>query len=530
MERIPSKFDVHPLGESQKTSNEVAKPVKIKNQFDTYAGTVHVEWDEQEPVTPMGQLVFFINFLKQHKLFDDWVNDCPLHFTSPNSSKPVDILGTLFLSALSGQKRYAHITSIRNDTVNPQLLGMNKVVSEDSVRRAFRHVDPEDCERWQKKHLTKCYAPLFKEPWILDVDTTVKVLYGNQEGAKVAYNPKKPGRPSHSLHTYMMGETRIVLDTDLQPGDQSSAKYGMPGLWAILNEAKTNDNIQLPALVRGDCAYGNENIISPFEEAGVNYLFKIRKTKKVKELIDFVSSKGSDWVDAGQGWSGIAGELQLSGWTGKRKVIVLRRELPRKNGRPSNDEKQLLLPFLSQIEKGERYEYSVLLTSLHLSVFSIAQLYRDRSDSENVFDELKNQWGWGGFVTKDLHRSRITARAIAQVYNWWALFVRLVNADKHSEGITSRPLMLYGVARRTVSGRQTTLKITSMHGKNEQQRKRIAWVNSVFNWFKKFTEQLTQSVRWDLMLSIIYRKFLKGRLLGDAGRLEHPPPLTELLT
>ncbi len=35
---------------------------------------------------------------------------------------------------------------------------------------------------------------------------------------------------------------------------------------------------------------------------------------------------------------------------------------------------------------------------------SFGQLYRDRGDSENIFDEMKNQWGWGGFVTQDLAR------------------------------------------------------------------------------------------------------------------------------
>jgi hypothetical protein len=28
-------------------------------------------------------------------------------------------------------------------------------------------------------------------------------------------------------------------------------------------------------------------------------------------------------------------------------------------------------------------------------------LYRDRGDCENAFDELKNQWGWGGFTTHE---------------------------------------------------------------------------------------------------------------------------------
>jgi len=35
---------------------------------------------------------------------------------------------------------------------------------------------------------------------VLDVDTTIKPLYGEQEGAELGYNPHKPGRPSHCYH------------------------------------------------------------------------------------------------------------------------------------------------------------------------------------------------------------------------------------------------------------------------------------------------------------------------------------------
>jgi hypothetical protein len=37
--------------------------------------------------------------------------------------------------------------------------------------------------------------------WILDIDTTIKALYGHQEGATLEYDPKKPGRPSHVYHS-----------------------------------------------------------------------------------------------------------------------------------------------------------------------------------------------------------------------------------------------------------------------------------------------------------------------------------------
>ncbi|MBA4254107.1 transposase [Serpentinimonas maccroryi] len=51
---------------------------------------------------------------------------------------------------------------------------------------------------------------------------------------------------------------------------------------------------------------------------------------------------------------------------------------------------------------------------------SIAQLYRDRADAENAFDELKNQWGLGGFTTQDLKRCQTVARSCALIYIWIA--------------------------------------------------------------------------------------------------------------
>jgi hypothetical protein len=47
------------------------------------------------------------------------------------------------LSVLAGHRRYAHITTLRCDPVNPPLLGMAKVVSEDAVRRALGKIEQE---------------------------------------------------------------------------------------------------------------------------------------------------------------------------------------------------------------------------------------------------------------------------------------------------------------------------------------------------------------------------------------------------
>ena len=84
---------------------------------------------------------------------------------------------------------------------------------------------------------------------------------------------------------------------------------------------------------------------------------------------------------------------------------------------------QLLLGHSEVIDSHDPiWEYGILVTSLEgegeWENLSLAQLYRDRSDAKNAFDELKNQWGWGGFTTQDLKRTQITARMTALVYNW----------------------------------------------------------------------------------------------------------------
>ena len=78
--------------------------------LDTFGGRIHVEWDPAAAVTPLGQLRFFIEFLKVSGLFEAWVTDCPLAYHSNHASDKRAVLATLLLSILAGHHRYAHIT------------------------------------------------------------------------------------------------------------------------------------------------------------------------------------------------------------------------------------------------------------------------------------------------------------------------------------------------------------------------------------------------------------------------------------
>jgi hypothetical protein len=495
---------------------------------DTMGGRVHVRWDETAQATPHGQIVFFAEFLATAGVFDRWVQGCPLRYSSPNASSPRDVLGTLMLGILAGSKRYAHIAGVRGDAVAAKALGLQGMVSEDSVRRALKAMAPEASEPWMRQSLMASVRDALERPWVLDLDATIKPLYGRQEGAEVGYNPHKPGRPSHVLHTFWVGNLRLVLDAVLTSGKQHTSGHAKAAMGRLLDELGS----AAPALVRGDCGYGNEDIIDVCEQRGLRYLLRLRKTANVKRLIERLFGR-EDWTratEASQGWQAIEDELRLSGWSKARRVVVLRRRIKndiaittkgaanRRGPHEAHEQLVLALPHDEVQDSAQVWEYTVLATNAQYDIAAIGQLYRDRCDCENGFDELKNQWGWGGFTTQDMHRSQVTARAVALVYNWWSWYVRAANPQSRREALTSRPLLLAAVGRATSSGNRTTLYLTPMHAEAGLIKSMIANVHAAIQHVKAAAEQLPKIDRWQVLLDYICQ-----RIVGQIG-LPTPPP------
>ena len=353
---------------------------------DTFGGKVFVRWDPDAHVTGFGPVAYFLEFLKTNGLWQSWVQDCPLHYRSANAPPKQDILGTVMLSVLAGHKRNAHITTVRSDSVLPELLSMKRVRSEDAVRRAFQHGEEEPYTFWTRKHLAESYEPLLSEPWILDMDATVKPLYGHQEKAVLGYNPGKPGRPSHVYHCYFIAAIRLVVEVEVQAGNRTASQYAQPGLWAWLD---AHPQEQWPHLLRGDISWGTERMMQEAEQRDLPYLFKLKKTSKVKRHIDQFWGR-QDWVEAGAGWEGLSSELQLTGWSQARRVVILRRRLREALALGEEDKTtgQRVFSGMAELKRGQDlYEYAVLVTSLDHEVLAIAQLYRDRAEAENIFEE-----------------------------------------------------------------------------------------------------------------------------------------------
>jgi hypothetical protein len=512
----------------------------------TPGGRFQVRWDEGGSATALGQLGFFAEFLEVSGLFDCWTEGCPMGYTSPNAPTVRDVLGTWLLSILDGQRRYAHVIGLRGDAVAPQILGMNKIVSDESLRRALAHLAPPvgkrcaEAERirreaqlarstaWMDTALAESTRDALITGWILDCDATVKLLYGHQDGAEIGYNPTKPGRPSHTIHTYWIANVRLVLDAEVQNGKAHAAKHSLPRLRSVLEALPPEKR---PRLVRGDNAFGNEPVMAQMEEIDQGYLFKLRQSSGVKRLIERQWSR-QDWTNVGQGFDAVEAMLKLSGWSRARRVVVMRRAVKdtlvaEQKAVGKRAKRQQSLQFADPVQPVKLWEYAVLVTNSDYELEAIGQLYRDRADCENGFDELKNQWGWGGYTTQDLERCNLSARAVALIYNWWSWYVRLAHPQTRLEAITSRPLLLAGVARLTQHAGQSRLLVTLTHAAGDQIKAMVVNVRKGLDAILAAAPQLPKPQRWSALVRYIVEKILaaKPKNIPPPPRLPWASPL-----
>jgi Transposase DDE domain group 1 len=535
------------MGEAKSKLKEVVVAVKqvlenpvnddISMSVQTPGGRIQVRWDARENATAMGQLAFFAEFLEVSGLFDRWVEQCPLHYSSPNAPTVRDVLGTWLLSILDGHRRYAHVASLRGDAVAPQILGMNSIMGDESLRRGLaqiapapkeKHSDEErlrqqaqvnQAEKWMELALQDSVQHALNTPWILDIDTTIKTLFGRQSGAEVSYNPHKPGRPSHAIHTYWIANLRLVLQAQVQSGKSHSSAHTLPGLIELISRLPKE---QRPQLVRGDCGFGNENVMCELETIEQAYLFKLKQSSNVKRLIERQWRQRA-WRDAGQGWEACEDTLKLTGWTQARRVIVMRHAVKgnlvaevqkpeRKSGKSAKSKKQepqqTSLCFIDENAPAKLWEYAVLVTNTTYEVQHMGQLYRDRADCENGFDELKNQWGWGGYSTQDIERCNLSAQAVALIYNWWSWYVRLAHPKARMEAITSRPLLLAAIGRITQHGGQTRVLLSVTHAAATQVKALVANVRAGLQHIRATAPQLPSVQRWKALVLYIVEKII----------------------
>ncbi len=105
-----------------------------------------------------------------------------------------------------------------------------------------------------------------------------------------------------------MANLRLSLGVEVRPGNEHAAAKGLPELWQTLDKLPRH---QWPTFVRGDCGYGSEVTMLDHGQRGLPYLFKLRHTAKVKDLVTRMMRQGALWQDCGDGWQALERGMSL---------------------------------------------------------------------------------------------------------------------------------------------------------------------------------------------------------------------------
>jgi hypothetical protein len=204
----------------------------------------------------------------------------------------------------------------------------------------------------------------------LDFDSHVETVYGNQQRAKVGYNPKKPGRKSFYPLLCFIGETRDFLWGRFRPGNKNTAQGAVEFLRECLRrlpgEAKD-------IFLRADCGFFDDKFLSKVERRGIKYAVAAKLYSTIQMMLAGVS-----YQDLGNGIE--VGEFSYQGykWKEARRMVVIREEI--KEG--AKGKKQAKLFEL----KG--YSYQVIVTNIkEWNPEEVWHFYNQRACVENMIKE-----------------------------------------------------------------------------------------------------------------------------------------------
>ena len=430
----------------------------MKFDFNTASGTYGIERTGNN-LTPLGGLIAFASFVNEIGVLDQLEVNFPVERSSNNALPVRDILVGFFLTVLLDGQRFSDIRFIQNDPVVGEAFGVKKrIPGDDTVRRLFEKVNPDDGRKLMYSVNQYLYKSL-PDYYILDWDSTVTSRFGNQEGVEVGYNPTKPGRGSHHPLLCSVGGIRLCLDIEIRPGNSHTAGgwlESMERLFDNLPEGKR------PWLNRADIGFCSEVFLNWHECSAErpHYLFKLRKTKYVMQAIQNVPEDkwlGSASINALQ----VAEcRLKLTGWSKERRVILGRRLISTQTPQESGT--------LFGMSQYHYYAYVTDLTEQQFTCWQITDLYNKRSDCENIFDELKNQWGLAGFCSQKQCVTEFAARMTLFAYNLWSLFVRFFNISNHQEAKTSRREFMLLPAKLVRTSRQRYVCISAIEQRWER--------------------------------------------------------------
>lgn len=240
--------------------------------------------------------------------------------------------------------------------------------------------------------------------WI-DCDSTVRTLYGHQEGAAVGYNPQHRGKRSY--HPLLLTEAHRgdTLAGLLRSGDA----YTADRIEELTDQTLTLLPHRQRLRLRADAGFYEGKFVAQLRRNRIQFAIVAKMTAPVKALVP------------GKRYRHIRSDLAVTefhyrphGWDRAERFVVLRRRLPLE----SEDPQRTLFTF-------DRYAYHVLVTDLDLTPYEAFRFYRDRSKIERIIRTLKDDYPFGSAPTNHFVANALYAECSLLAYNLIVWFKRL---------------------------------------------------------------------------------------------------------
>lgn len=364
-------------------------------------------------ISPWGGLKFFQQTYARSGLREDLLAVGLPENTSNNANKAIDLVEGMMVGAVLGSRRTAHTALLRHDEVVQEMFGWKRAMgSQSAFSRYFNRYAIVENDRIFTELMRKWWARMEIGKLTIDFDSSVVTRYGEQEGAKVGYNPGKHGRASHQPLMAFCDELKMVVNGWMRPGDEHPAD----DVQSFLDQLLLIMPAERIGLLRGDSGFYGDPFMKSLEEENVPYIIRGRLTSallarivRIKEWYrDPAVFKDAQYAEL---------RYKAKNWSRARRAIVVRRPKKDRDGHPVLFEGEAM---------HKDYEIAVYFTTTTLSASKVHALYNQRGECENRIKELKYDYGMDGFCFKSLGATDAAFRYILLAYNLMALFKQKV--------------------------------------------------------------------------------------------------------
>jgi hypothetical protein len=399
-----------------------------------------------DTLTHFGGIYLLQSFFKQLKLRRQLHRY--LQFPQRNNRFTVaeEMLALIYPISLGlGRIETTHL--LKQNGVFQYLTGLPSYPNPTTLRRFLLRMAPLALPKLRKFHegllLTMILKPRPPTKVIFDLDSTVLILYGKQEMARIGYNPKKWGRPSYHPLLCFNGITKDFWHGELRPGDTHTSTGTVELLEASF--AKLPPSVKR-VIIRADKGFYDHKTIEYLEPQKALFTIVAKLTQPIKRKLSTLSYQIHS---SGIGTAEFM--YQPTGWKKQYRFVVIRRPIP------EDPTEQLTLFSMG------KFSYQVVVTNMKLTPLNTWRFYNGRASVELIIKELKGDYPLGKIPTKYFAANEAYFHTLLLSYNLINWFKRLCLPVEFKnmtlKTLRSRLLLIPGELIR--SGNRPTLKLPS---------------------------------------------------------------------